>query len=148
MSLKIRITEDMKAAMKAKDAQRLGTVRLLLSAMKQREVDERIELADTDILAILEKMLKQRRDSIAQYEAGGRQDLVAVEKFEISVLSGYMPQQLSAEEVAAAVAEAITAAGATGPQDMGKVMAVLKPKLAGKADIGAVSALVKAKLAG
>ena len=148
MSLKIRITEDMKAAMKAKDAQRLGTVRLLLSAMKQREVDERIELADADILAILEKMLKQRRDSIAQYEAGGRQDLADVEKFEISVLSGYMPQQLSAEEVAAAVAEAITAAGAKGPQDMGKVMAVLKPKLAGKADIGAVSALVKAKLAG
>ena len=148
MSLKIRITEDMKAAMKAKDAQRLGTVRLLLSAMKQREMDERIELSDADILAILEKMLKQRRDSIAQYEAGGRQDLADVEKFEISVLSGYMPQQLSAEEVAAAVAEAITAAGATGPQDMGKVMAVLKPKLAGKADIGAVSALVKAKLAG
>ena len=148
MSLKIRITEDMKAAMKAKDAQRLGTVRLLLSAMKQREVDERIELSDADILAILGKMLKQRRDSIAQYEAGGRQDLADVEKFEISVLSGYMPQQLSAEEVAAAVAEAITAAGATGPQDMGKVMAVLKPKLAGKADIGAVSALVKAKLAG
>ena len=148
MSLKIRITEDMKAAMKAKDAQRLGTVRLLLSAMKQREVDERIELADADILAILEKMLKQRRDSIAQYEAGGRQDLADVEKFEISVLSGYMPQQLGAEEVAAAVAEAITAAGATGPQDMGKVMAALKPKLAGKADIGAVSALVKAKLAG
>jgi len=148
MSLKIRITEDMKAAMKAKHAQRLGTVRLLLSAMKQREVDERIELSDADILAILEKMLKQRRDSIAQYEAGGRQDLADVEKFEISVLSGYMPQQLSAEEVAAAVAEAITAAGATGPQDMGKVMAVLKPKLAGKADIGAVSALVKAKLAG
>lgn len=148
MSLKIRITEDMKAAMKAKDAQRLGTVRLLLSAMKQREVDERIELADADILAILEKMLKQRRDSIAQYEAGGRQDLADVEKFEISVLSGYMPQQLGAEEVAAAVAEAITAAGATGPQDMGKVMALLKPKLAGKADIGAVSALVKAKLAG
>ena len=148
MSLKIRITEDMKAAMKAKDAQRLGTVRLLLSAMKQREVDERIELADADILAILEKMLKQRRDSIAQYEAGGRQDLADVEKFEISVLSGYMPQQLGAEEVAAAVAEAVTAAGATGPQDMGKVMALLKPKLAGKADIGAVSALVKAKLAG
>ncbi len=148
MSLKIRITEDMKAAMKAKDAQRLGTVRLLLSAMKQREVDERIELADSDILAILEKMLKQRRDSIAQYEAGGRQDLADVEKFEISVLSGYMPQQLGAEEVAAAVAEAVTAAGATGPQDMGKVMALLKPKLAGKADIGAVSALVKAKLAG
>ena len=148
MALKAQITEDMKAAMRAKETARLGTIRLLLSAMKQREVDERIELSDADILAILEKMLKQRRDSIAQYEAGGRQDLADVEKFEISVLSGYMPQQLSAEEVAAAVAEAITAAGATGPQDMGKVMAVLKPKLAGKADIGAVSALVKAKLAG
>ena len=148
MALKAQITEDMKAAMRAKETARLGTIRLLLSAMKQREVDERIELSDADILAILEKMLKQRRDSIAQYEAGGRQDLADVEKFEISVLSGYMPQQLSAEEVAAAVAEAIAAAGATGPQDMGKVMAVLKPKLAGKADIGAVSALVKAKLAG
>jgi len=148
MSLKVRITEDMKAAMKARDSQRLGTVRLLLSAMKQREVDERIELSDADILAILEKMLKQRRDSITQYEAGGRQDLADVEKFEISVLSGYMPQQLSAEEIAAAVAGAIAASGATGAQDMGKVMAVLKPALAGKADMGAVSAQVKAKLAG
>jgi uncharacterized protein YqeY len=137
----------MKTAMKAKDAQRLGTVRLLLSAMKQREVDERIELSDADILAILEKMLKQRRDSIAQYEAGGRQDLADVEKFEIGVLSAYMPQQLSADEIAAAVAEAIATSGAKGAQDMGKVMAVLKPKLAGKADMGAVSAQVKAKLA-
>src|SRR6185369_7932202 len=107
MSLKARITDDMKTAMKAKDSQRLGTVRLLLSAMKQREVDERIELSDADILAILEKMLKQRRDSISQYEAGGRQDLADVEKFEISVLAGYMPQQLNAEEIAAAVAEVI-----------------------------------------
>ena len=147
MSLKVRITEDMKVAMKAKDSRRLGAVRLLLSAMKQREVDERIELSDADILAILEKMLKQRRDSIAQYEAGGRQDLADVEKFEISVLSAYMPQQLSADEIAAAVAEAIAATGATGPQEMGKVMAQLKPKLAGKADMGAVSAQVKAKLA-
>ncbi len=148
MSLKIRITDDMKAAMKAKDTQRLGTVRLLLSAMKQREVDERIELSDADILGILEKMLKQRRDSIAQYEAGGRQDLADVEKFEIGVLSAYMPQQLSPEEIAVAVAQAIASAGAAGPQDMGKVMAVLKPMLAGKADMGAVSAQVKAKLAG
>ncbi|MCX7151764.1 MAG: GatB/YqeY domain-containing protein [Proteobacteria bacterium] len=147
MSLKARITDDMKAAMKARDSQRLGTVRLLLSAMKQREVDERIELSDADILAILEKMLKQRRDSISQYEAGGRQDLADVEKFEISVLAGYMPQQLNADEIAAAVAEAIAASGAKGAQDMGKVMAVLKPMLAGKADMGAVSAQVKAKLA-
>ncbi len=147
MSLKARITDDMKAAMKARDSQRLGTVRLLLSAMKQREVDERIELSDADVLAILEKMLKQRRDSISQYEAGGRQDLADVEKFEISVLAGYMPQQLNADEIAAAVAEAIVASGAKGAQDMGKVMAVLKPMLAGKADMGAVSAQVKAKLA-
>ena len=147
MSLKARITEDMKSAMKARDSQRLGAVRLLLSAMKQREVDERIELADADILAILEKMLKQRRDSITQYEAGGRQDLADVEKFEIGVLAAYMPQQLSADEIAAAVAEAIAATGAKGAQDMGKIMAVLKSKLAGKADMGAVSAQVKAKLA-
>jgi uncharacterized protein YqeY len=147
MSLKLRITDDMKAAMKARDSQRLGALRLLLSAMKQREVDERIELSDADILTILEKMLKQRRDSISQYEAGGRQDLADVEKFEISVLAGYMPQQLNADEIAAAVAEAIAASGAKGAQDMGKVMAVLKPRLAGKADMGAVSAQVKAKLA-
>ena len=146
MSLKAKITEDMKAAMRAKDAARLSAIRLLLAAMKQREVDERIELTDADILAIIEKMLKQRRDSVAQYEAGGRQDLADVEKFEIGVLSGYMPQQLSEAEIAAEVAAAITAAGAKAMQDMGKVMALLKPKLAGRADIAKVSSLVKAKL--
>ncbi|HEY5291378.1 MAG TPA: GatB/YqeY domain-containing protein [Burkholderiales bacterium] len=146
MSLKAKITEDMKAAMRAKDAARLSAIRLLLAAMKQREVDERIELSDADILAIIEKMLKQRRDSVTQYEAGGRQDLADVEKFEIGVLSGYMPQQLSEAEIAGEVAAALAAAGAKGMQDMGKVMAVLKPKLAGRADMARVSALVKAKL--
>ena len=146
MSLKAKITEDMKAAMRAKDAPRLSAIRLLLAAMKQREVDERIELADADILAIIEKMLKQRRDSVTQYEAGGRQDLADVEKFEIGVLSGYMPQQLSEAEIAGEVAAAVAAAGAKGMQDMGKVMAVLKPKLAGRADMAKVSSLVKAKL--
>ena len=146
MSLKAKITEDMKAAMRAKDAARLSAIRLLLAAMKQREVDERIELTDADILAIIEKMLKQRRDSVTQYEAGGRQDLADVEKFEIGVLSGYMPQQLSEAEIAAEVAVAVTAAGAKAMQDMGKVMALLKPKLAGRADMAKVSSLVKAKL--
>jgi len=146
MSLKAKITEDMKAAMRAKDAPRLSAIRLLLAAMKQREVDERIELTDADILAIIEKMLKQRRDSVTQYEAGGRQDLADVEKFEIGVLSDYMPQQLSDAEIAGEVAGAVAAAGAKGMQDMGKVMAVLKPKLAGRADMAKVSSLVKAKL--
>lgn len=146
MSLKAKITEDMKSAMRAKDAPRLSAIRLLLAAMKQREVDERIELSDADILAIIEKMLKQRRDSVTQYEAGGRQDLADVEKFEIGVLSGYMPQQLSEAEVTGEVAAAVAAAGAKGMQDMGKVMAILKPKLAGRADMAKVSALVKAKL--
>ena len=146
MSLKAKITEDMKSAMRAKDAPRLSAIRLLLAAMKQREVDERIELSDADILAIIEKMLKQRRDSVTQYEAGGRQDLADVEKFEIGVLSGYMPQQLSEAEVGGEVAAAVAAAGAKGMQDMGKVMAILKPKLAGRADMAKVSALVKAKL--
>ena len=146
MSLKAKITEDMKAAMRAKDAARLSAIRLLLAAMKQREVDERIELSDADILAIIEKMLKQRRDSVTQYEAGGRQDLADVEKFEIGVLSGYMPQQLSEAEIAGEVAAALAATGAKGMQDMGKVMAVLKPKLAGRADMAKVSSLVKAKL--
>jgi uncharacterized protein len=145
--LKNRITEDMKSALRAKETARLGAIRLLLAAMKQREVDERIELADADIVAIIDKMLKQRRDSIAQYEKGGRQDLADAEKFEMTVLQTYMPAALSNDEIAAAVAEAIAAAGATGPQDMGKVMAQLKPKLAGKADMSAVSKLVKAKLA-
>ena len=146
MPLKEKITEDMKAAMRARDAARLSAIRLLLAAMKQREVDERIELADADILGIIEKMLKQRRDSVTQYEAGARQDLADVEKFEISVLSGYMPQQLAEAEIAAEVDTAIAAAGAKGRQDMGKVMALLKPRLAGRADMTSVSALVKAKL--
>lgn len=147
MSLKATITEDMKNAMRAKAAPRLSAIRLLLAAMKQREVDERIELSDADILAIIEKMLKQRRDSVTQYEAGGRQDLADVEKFEIDVLSAYMPQQLSETEIAGETAAAIAAAGAKGMQDMGKVMAILKPRLAGRADMAKVSSLVKAALA-
>jgi uncharacterized protein YqeY len=146
MSLKQQITDDMKAAMRAKETARLGAIRLLLAAMKQREVDERIELSDADVIAIIEKMNKQRRDSISQYEAAGRQDLADVEKFEMSVLANYMPQQLSEAEIIAAVTEAIAATGAAGPQDMGKVMAVLKPKLAGLADMGKVSALIKVEL--
>jgi uncharacterized protein YqeY len=146
MSLKQQITDDMKAAMRAKDAARLGAIRLLLAAMKQREVDERIELSDADVIAIIEKMNKQRRDSISQYEAANRQDLADVEKFEMSVLANYMPQQLSEAEIIAAVTEAIGSTGAAGPQDMGKVMAALKPKLAGLADMGKVSALIKAQL--
>jgi len=146
MQLKAKITEDMKAAMRAKDAARLSAIRLLLAAMKQREVDERVELSDADILAIIEKMLKQRRDSVTQFEAGRRQDLADVEKFEIEVLSGYMPQQLTEAEIAAEVAAAVAATGAKAMQDMGKVMALLKPKLAGRADMARVSALVKAKL--
>jgi uncharacterized protein YqeY len=146
MSLKQQITEDMKTAMRAKDTARLGAIRLLLAAMKQREVDERIELSDADVVAIIEKMNKQRRDSISQYEAAKRQDLADVEKFEMSVLATYMPQQLSEAEITAAVVEAITATGAAGQQDMGKVMGVLKPKLAGRADMGKVSALIKAQL--
>ncbi|MEO8040080.1 MAG: GatB/YqeY domain-containing protein [Betaproteobacteria bacterium] len=146
--LKDRITEDMKSALRAKETARLGTIRLLLAAMKQREVDERIQLSDADIVAIIDKMLKQRRDSIMQYEKGGRQDLVDAEKFEMAVLQAYLPAALSAGEIEAAVAEALSSVAAVGPQDMGKVMAVLKPSLAGKADMGAVSQLVKAKLTG
>ena len=146
MTLKAQITEDMKTAMRAKDAARLSAIRLLLAAMKQREVDERIELSDADVLAIIEKMLKQRRDSVTQYEAGGRQDLVDVEKFEIGVLTGYMPQQMTEAEIAAEVTTAVAASGAKAMQDMGKVMALLKPKLAGRADMAKVSAMVKAKL--
>lgn len=146
MSLKQQITDDMKVAMRAKDTARLSAIRLLLAAMKQREVDERIELSDGDVVAIIEKMNKQRRDSISQYEAAGRQDLADVEKFEMGVLAVYMPQQLAETEVLAAVVEAIASAEATGPQDMGKVMALLKPRLAGLADMGKVSALIKAQL--
>jgi uncharacterized protein YqeY len=146
MSLKQQITEDMKTAMRAKETARLGAIRLLLAAMKQREVDERIELSDVDVVAIIEKMLKQRRDSISQYKAANRQDLVDVEEFEVTVLQTYMPQQLSEDDVVAAIAEAIAATGAAGPQDMGKVMGVVKPKLAGRADMGKVSGLIKAQL--
>ncbi len=147
-ALKSRITDDMKAAMRAKDAPRLGAVRLLLAAMKQKEVDERVELTDADIVAIIDKMIKQRRESIAQYEKGGRRDLAEGEKFEISVLQSYMPQALSDTEVEAAVAEAVQSTGAKAMSDMGKVMATLRPKLAGRADMAKVSSLVKAKLAG
>jgi hypothetical protein len=146
MTLKGRITEDMKAAMRAREAPRLSAIRLLLSAMKQREVDERIELSDADIVGIVDKMLKQRRDSISQFEKGGRADLADVEKFEITVLSAYMPQPLTEAEIAAAIDAAVAEAGAKSPADMGKVMALLKPKLAGRADMSKVSGLVKARL--
>lgn len=146
MSLRQKINDDMKAAMRAKETARLSAIRLLLAAIKQREVDERIELTDADIITIIEKMNKQRRDSISQYEAAARQDLADVEKFEMSVLATYMPQQLSEAEVLAAVVEAVSSVGAAGPQDMGKVMGLLKPKLAGLADMGKVSALIKAQL--
>lgn len=146
MSLKEQITEDMKAAMRAKDTAKLGTIRLLTAAMKQKEVDERVELDDTMVLAIIEKMIKQRKDSITQFEAGGRQDLADIEKSEVAVLATYMPAALSDAEVQAEVAAAVAAVGAAGPQDMGKVMGVLKPKLAGRADMTAVSGMVKAAL--
>jgi len=146
MSLKQQINEDMKTAMRAKDAARLSAIRLLLAAMKQREVDERIELTDADILSILDKMMKQRRDSLGQYEAAGRQDLADVEKFEMTVLQGYMPQQMSAAEIDTTIEQAIKDSCAASAQDMGKVMAILKPKLTGRADIGKVSAQVKTRL--
>lgn len=146
MTLKQKISDDMKAAMRARDSARLGAIRLLQAAIKQREVDERIELSDTDVLGILDKMIKQRRDSIAQFEAAGRQELADGEKFEISVLQAYMPQQLSGEEIDAAIEQALASSGAAGPQDMGKMMALLKPQLAGRADMGKVSGLVKARL--
>jgi uncharacterized protein YqeY len=146
MTLKSRVTEDMKAAMRAKDTQRLGALRLLLAAIKQREVDERRELADADVLATIEKMIKQRRDSIAQFEAGGRQDLAQGEAFEVALLQTYLPAQLSDTQVEEAVAAAIAETGAAGPQAMGKVMVLLKAKLAGRADMSRVSALVKSRL--
>ena len=148
MSLKEQITEDMKAAMRAKEPARLSTIRLLLAAMKQKEVDERVVLEDADVLSIIEKMLKQRRESIAQFEKAGRQDLADGEKAEIAVLAGYLPQQMSEAELAEAVAAAIKESGAAGPKDMGKVMGLLKSRLAGRTDMGKLSGLVKAKLAG
>ena len=148
MSLKARINDDVKAAMRGGDARRRDALRLLLSALKQREVDERKELADADVVAVIEKMIKQRRESIVQFEKGGRQDLAQNEQFEVEIFQAYMPQALSGAEIEAAVAEAIAAAGAKAPSDMGKVMGVLKGKLAGRADMSKVSGLVKAKLAG
>jgi len=148
MVLRDRVNEDVKAAMKAREAERLGTQRLLTAAMKQREVDERITLDDAGVIAVIEKMLKQRRDSVAQYEQAGRQDLADAEKREMAILQAYLPQQLSEAEVAAIIAQAVAACGAAAPADMGKVMAIVKPKVSGRADMGRVSALVKAKLAG
>lgn len=147
MSLKERITEDMKTAMRAKAAERLGTIRLLLAAIKQKEIDERITLDDTAIVAVVDKLIKQRKDSISQFQAAGRTDLADKEAAELDVLMVYMPQQLSADEVEQAVKAAVAQTGAAGPQDMGKVMGVLKGQLAGRADMTAVSAQVKAALA-
>lgn len=147
MSLKDQITEDMKSAMRAKEAAKLGTIRLITAAMKQKEVDERVELDDKMVLAIIEKMIKQRKDSISQFEAGGRQDLADIEKAELVILSAYMPAGLSDAEVLAEINAAIAEVGAKGPQDMGKLMGVLKPRLAGKADMTVVSASVKTALA-
>ena len=146
MSLKEKLSEDMKAAMRGKESEKLATIRLINAAIKQREVDERVELGDDQVLSVIEKMIKQRKDSITQFEAGGRQDLADKEKSEITVLAAYMPAQMSDAEVQAEVAAAVVQSGASGPQDMGKVMAVLKPKLAGRADMTAVSGLVKAAL--
>ena len=146
MTLKERVTEDMKAAMRAKETARLGAIRLLLAAIKQKEVDERITVDDAMVISIIDKMLKQRRDSITQYEAAGRQDLADTEKFESAVLSAYLPAKMSVAEIAAAIAAALAETGAKTPADMGKLMAVLKPRLAGKADMGEVSKQVKAAL--
>ncbi|NPT39830.1 GatB/YqeY domain-containing protein [Paraburkholderia sp. 1N] len=147
MSLKDQINDDMKAAMRARETERLGTIRLLLAAVKQREVDERVTLDDAAITAVIDKMIKQRKDSISQFEAAGRTDLADKEKAELAILSAYMPAQMSEAEIVAEVQAAVTQTGAAGPQDMGKVMGVLKPKLAGRADMTAVSAQVKAALA-
>jgi uncharacterized protein YqeY len=147
MTLKERITEDMKAAMRARDAARLSTIRLLLAAIKQKEVDERIVLSDADVVAIIDKMIKQRRESIAQFEQGGRPELAAAERAEIDVLQGYMPEKLSQAEIDRLIEEAIAAAGTSGPAAMGKVMGALKGQLAGRADMTEVAARVKARLA-
>ncbi|MFM1818322.1 MAG: hypothetical protein RL364_1182 [Pseudomonadota bacterium] len=147
MSLKDQITEDMKTAMRAKDSERLGTIRLLQAAMKQKEVDERITLDETGVVAIVDKLIKQRKDSIAAFEGAGRQDLADKEKAEMAVLQVYLPARLSAEEVAVEVKAIVAELGAKGPGDMGKVMGAVKAKLAGKADMGEVSAAVKAALA-
>ncbi|BEI32998.1 GatB/YqeY domain-containing protein [Polynucleobacter sp. HIN5] len=147
MTLKEQITEDMKSAMRAKEAERLGTIRLLLAAIKQREVDERITVDDAGIIAIIEKLIKQRKDSIEQFQKAGRTDLVDQESKELGILQAYMPAQLSEAEVQAVIQKTISSLGAAGPQDMGKVIGALKAQLAGKADMGMVSGLVKAALA-
>ncbi|HVP33600.1 MAG TPA: GatB/YqeY domain-containing protein [Steroidobacteraceae bacterium] len=146
MALKDRITDDMKTALKAGDKQRLGTIRLALAAIKQREVDERITLDDAQVLAVLEKMIKQRREAITQFQTGGRADLVAKETAEIGVLQGYLPAQMSDAELDALIAQSIAASGATSVKDMGKVMALVRPKAQGRADMGQVSARIKQKL--
>ncbi|MGN7831676.1 GatB/YqeY domain-containing protein [Pseudoxanthomonas sp. 22568] len=148
MPLKQQLTDDMKAAMKAGDKDTLGVIRLVNAAIKQREVDERVELDDAAVLAVLEKMVKQRKDSVNQYEAAGREDLAAVERTEIVVIERYLPAKLGEAEILAAIDTAIAETGASGPADMGKLMGVLKPRLAGQADMGQVSALVKKKFAG
>ncbi len=147
MSLKAIVTEDMKTAMRAKDSVRLGAIRLLLSAIKQREVDERIELTDADVIGVIEKMLKQRRDSIAAYESANRIDLADIEKFEVTVLQTYLPPQLTDDEIKSLLEKVVTETGATGINDMGKVMAAIKPLVAGVADMGKISGLIKARLA-
>jgi len=146
VSLKARITEDMKTAMRAKDSARLGAIRLLLAAIKQREVDERIELDDMQVIETIEKMLKQRRDSISQYQAANRQDLVDVEEFEVKVLHEYLPQALTEDEVNALLEKVVADTGATGIKDMGKVMAAIKPLVLGRADMGKISGLIKTRL--
>jgi uncharacterized protein len=148
MTLRTRVAEDMKAAMRAGERARLSTIRLLLAAIKQKEVDERIELSDTDVVAIIDRMIKQRRESIAAFDAGGRPELSAAERSEIEVLQGYMPQPLSDAEIEAMIEAALASAGATGPAAMGKVMSALRPQLAGRADMTKVAAAVKARLAG
>jgi len=147
MSLKAQLTDDMKTAMKSGDKERLGVIRLINAAIKQREVDERIQLDDTQVLSVLEKMLKQRRDSVSQFQAAGRTDLADKETFEIGVIQSYMPAQLSAAEVDAIIVATIAEAGATGPKDMGKVMGLVRPKVAGKTDMGRLSEIIKSKLA-
>ena len=146
MNLKSQITEQMKDAMRAKDTARLGTIRLLLAAIKQREVDERIELTDADVIAVIEKMLKQRRDSIAAFESANRIDLADIEKFEVTVLQTYMPKQMTEEEISQIISQVIADTGAQGAKDMGKVVGLVKPLVAGMADMGKVSGLIKSKL--
>lgn len=148
MSLKQRLTDDMKTAMKAGEKERLATIRLINAAIKQKEVDERVEMDDARVLAVLEKMVKQRKDSIEQYDKAGRDDLASVERAEMAIIDGYLPAKMGEAEIRAAIESAVAETGATGPADMGKLMGVLKPRLAGQADMGEVSKLIKQRLAG